>query len=99
VQSGCRFSCYIGSGAKEKGGTALLKKLLGEFLKWTLPVIFKCYDQPIMRLFPSVEMTYYNLGLQSPLIRDHGGQGVISPDTDHERLFGDEIISIRRLIA
>ena len=29
VQSGCRFSCYIGSGAKEKGGTVPLKKLLG----------------------------------------------------------------------
>ena len=24
-----------------------MKKLLGEFLKWTLPVIFKCYDQTI----------------------------------------------------
>jgi hypothetical protein len=47
VQSGCRFSCYIGSGAKEKGGTVPLKKLLGKFLKWTLPVIFKCYDQTI----------------------------------------------------
>ena len=48
-----------------------MKKLLGKFLKWTLPVIFKCYDQTKRLLAVGVEIMLKKMGEQSDVHHVH----------------------------